>query len=129
MEKFVDFLNNWLPAFSVIISAIISWIVASIKAKAELKKLKYEFEHQDKSELSHAFGELMSFSSNYCFGPCQDTLSKAIYANAKLLSLAPKELIPVVNEMHVALDNKSIEDIQRVRNKVASTLSELKQRS
>jgi len=123
----MDFINDWLPALSVIISAIISWVVAATKSKNELKKLKVEFEHQDKEKFSQVFADLMAATSNYCFIECQENLAKAIHANSNLLSFSPEQLLPLVQKMNVALNNEDIEEIKRIRNLLVSALSEMKQ--
>ena len=125
----MNFINDWLPSISVIISAVISWVVAKTKAKNELKKLRIEFEHQDKENFSKAFAALMAASSNFCFHDCQENLSKAISANSNLLSFAPESLLPLVKEMNVALSSRNIRVVQEVQNRMVTALSEMKQRT
>lgn len=118
MKKILDFLIDCLPYIPVVLSAVISYFVAGLKAKSEIRKIKLTFEHNNITALNEAFPELIEKTQYYCESENQIYRAAAIKANANYICLAKKEIQPALKELDSALFNKDISKIKELRNNI-----------
>lgn len=115
METFIKIATTITPIVTIIISSIISFLVARHQTKNEIKKLLMSYNREDKQLLNDAFTELMVKTQEYCDFSCGINLHNAISANSKFLTIAPKPFHHLLKEMDVALQNNDIHKIKNIR--------------
>ena len=123
METFIKIATTVTPIITIIISSIISFLVARHQTKNEIKKLIMSYNREDKQLLNDAFTELMTKTQEYCDFQCGMNLHDAISANSKFLTIAPKLFHPLLKELDVALQNADLHKIKTIRKSLMDLFS------
>lgn len=118
-----DFIIDCLPIITVVISSLISYLVAKSQIKNEIDKLLIEISHNDKTVISNAFQSLIASTANFCQSPNGYTLEDTIKANAAFISVAPEAFQPLLLELDNALSTKDKHKIQSIRTDLISLYS------
>lgn len=118
MKPLIEIIIKLSPLITVIISGIVSYIVAKTKARYEIKKTFLELNHQDKALFNSAFSTLMVLTEDYCDIQFLSTKNDAINANSTLMSVCPPCFSAILKEMDSALTSGNITEIKSVRNRL-----------
>lgn len=124
MKNILDFIKEYQAIITVVISSLISYCIAKAKTKSEIDKLMLTWSRNDKTDFSKAFQQLLSTTSAYCQHQNYHIFENAISASATFLTLSPEEFQSLASEIDAALNNKNIEQVQNVREKLISLYSE-----
>ena len=114
----MDKINNFLPTISVIISAVVSYMIAAYKAKYEIKKLKETYNREDILRYRDAYASVMETTQSFYNGACGSTQKKAITAIAELNAVAPSELNQILRKMDEAIVNDTPRLIPELRKEL-----------
>lgn len=118
LKEFFSIINDWLPSIGVIVSALLSFMVARSKTKSEIKKVLLEFDREDKRLEKQAFSEFMRATESYCKFKTPPNRTNAIKATADYLVYAPATHISLLKEMDAALFNEDCAKIKNIRSQI-----------
>ena len=123
MEDVLKIIKVFSPIITVVISAIISFVVSRISAKSEIKKLTLANEREDKKQYEELLSDLMRETEKFCLFNSGYSKLESIKTNAKLIAYAPKEVIPVLKEMDIALSNENTGKIKELRTTLLNLIT------
>lgn len=118
----LDIIESLLPVITVILSAVVSVVVSRLTSIQEIKKFTLESEREDNNQFKELFSLLMQQTDAFCSYKCNGNKSDAIKTNAKLISYAPDEIIPLLKELDIALTNKDVIRIKAIREELMTVL-------
>lgn len=111
-------ISDLAPIISVIISAILSYVVASAKSKNEIQKLKATHNREDILRYHNAYALVMEKSYAFYFGCCGASQKEAINAIATLIAVAPEELHETLKQMDIAVTQKDVRSMPDLRKQL-----------
>lgn len=105
-----EIIKELLPVISALLSAVISYFVASHKTKLEISKLKEEYRREDQKAYHSAFASVMEATQSFYDFDCGTTEKAAVKAVAELMVVAPNSLHSILKELDsaITLNNKSL---------------------
>ncbi len=118
-----ELINILLPSISVILSAIISYFISKTNAKNEIKRISMEFDRKDRDAFNSTFAKLMRYTTNYLNFPSKTNINNAVETNTLLLAIAPKEYLPLLQEMDRALNCQNKEYVFQIREQLITLSS------
>lgn len=121
MKTLIKYINVWLPSVSVIVSALVSYCVAKLKSKDEIKKLLLGFDREDKNLFNETFSKLLKNSIDYIESYDSEKRAISIEANSLLMTMAPKSYLSALQSMDIALTNYDYQKIQAAREQLIKT--------
>lgn len=109
---------------TILLSGLISLVIADIKAKSEIKKIKIPIDYEVQKMFNEAFSNCMSATETYLNNPVQLRHTEALTAVNYLLAVAPAELYQPLIELDKALCNKDKAQIKLIRSQILELFTE-----
>ena len=120
LKEFLEIINTWAPSIAVVVSALISYLVAKLKAKNEIKKVMLNFNRDDEVTKKQAFATFMSATEEFYNFPNGGNRNKAIEATANYLHFAPSGVRELLPQMDIAISEKNLQTIKNLRLEIYS---------
>ena len=114
---------------TIVLSGIISLVVASVKAKSEIKKIKIPIDYEAQKMFNEAFSNCMSATETYLNTPVQLRHTEALAAVSCLLAVAPPKLQQLLIELDKALCDKNKPQIKLIRSEILALFANSVQNS
>ena len=114
MQKILSFISTMSPIITIIISSLISYLIARSNARHEVNKLLLSFNREDKTQLYDNFSNLISSLSKLSENPSPENKSNAIEENSKFLTVAPKSFHPTLITISDILQDEDYDELHRL---------------
>ena len=118
MENFITIIENLSPIINIIISAIVSCVIATVKTRNELKKNILASIREDELLSRKSFSELTVAIEEYCNFNNGFNQSAVIKANSNFISIAPDSCLPILSELSVAISSYNIKSMRSLNQEL-----------
>lgn len=124
MKNITYYAEIFLPIITVVISSVVSYFVAKMKAQSEIDKIMLSLSHKDEENFTHSYTHLLSSVAQYCSHPDLYNREAAQDACADFLSVAPPTFHSLLTELDYTLNSGDKLKLLSLREKLISLYSE-----
>lgn len=115
MNSFLKIINTLMPLITIILNAVIAYIVSKYTARQQAQKTVAEKKELEKSKVDSLFLNLLSLTQRYCAHHIGGTKTECLETAVALMQIVPKNFIPLVKEMYSAVDMQNYDRITELR--------------
>lgn len=115
MNNFLNVIDTFSSIITLLLSGIISYIVAGLKAKTEIKKTLLSFNHQDKQSFQKSFANVIAKSGVLSLDRSLASMNNALDACAVFIAVSPEKYHSAIMELDKAIRDYDIKNIEKAR--------------